>query len=690
MKLLILMNILISSVMSAGVYDVDDTPGLGLEFDGVGGISAGATSPLLVNYPEPYRSHILDYLFKPNFGASLHILKVEIGGDSQSTDGTEASHMHTSDDENYFRGYEWWLMKEAKFRNPNIRLYGLPWAFPVWLGSQGNPYKNRTNLVTYIMNWITGAQKYHNLTIDYIGIWNERPFDTEYIKMLREALDQSGYETLRIVAADGVWEPIISDVLDDPVLSKAIDAIGVHYPGTHSPDNALKTDKKLWGSEEYSAYDDLHGGACWARILTESYVNGHLTGILSWSVIASYYDALPYTRNGLMTANTPWSGYYDVSSPIWISAHITQFTEIGWRYLKHDFGVGRLVNNGTYTALTSPDQKALTIIISTIDPAFGHCFYAMPKFSVAPEKALFRLKGTYRYFTKLYVWYSKFDTIGNSTILFKRMKTIPVINGIFELNLAVNEVYTLTTLSTGNKGYYPIPRQKPFPVSYTDNFETGYEAISEPKYFAQQAGVFEVVKLPGDSHNQVVKQTVTAMPINWCKVNNPITLIGNYSWSDLYMQVDILTSDGENGTSGMFIAARINKGGCHVHRADGIYLFLDYKTKLYSLTGSTFKNSTVYLKDKLELDYGVWYTVSMDINTIPSEHGIVTNVNVQLNKKRLFNYNISSPTSSKGFMAVGMIDFGVGYFDNFHFKSNEPRSTVQFKDEKLYFEREVA
>ena len=30
------------------------------------------------------------------------------------TDGTESSHMHTSDEENSQRGYEWWLMVEAK------------------------------------------------------------------------------------------------------------------------------------------------------------------------------------------------------------------------------------------------------------------------------------------------------------------------------------------------------------------------------------------------------------------------------------------------------------------------------------------------------------------------------------------------------------------------------------------------
>ena len=54
------------------------------------------------------------FIFQPNFGAALQICKVEIGGDAQSTDGTESSHMHTADDENYQRGYEWWLMKEAK------------------------------------------------------------------------------------------------------------------------------------------------------------------------------------------------------------------------------------------------------------------------------------------------------------------------------------------------------------------------------------------------------------------------------------------------------------------------------------------------------------------------------------------------------------------------------------------------
>jgi len=50
---------------------------------------------------------------------SVHVLPFSLFSWS---DGTEPSHMHYENDENYFRGYEWWLMKEAKKRNPNITL----------------------------------------------------------------------------------------------------------------------------------------------------------------------------------------------------------------------------------------------------------------------------------------------------------------------------------------------------------------------------------------------------------------------------------------------------------------------------------------------------------------------------------------------------------------------------------------
>jgi hypothetical protein len=46
----------------------------GRVFDELGAVSAGAPSRLLIDYPEPQRSQILDYLFKPGYGAALQRL----------------------------------------------------------------------------------------------------------------------------------------------------------------------------------------------------------------------------------------------------------------------------------------------------------------------------------------------------------------------------------------------------------------------------------------------------------------------------------------------------------------------------------------------------------------------------------------------------------------------------------------
>jgi hypothetical protein len=111
---------------------------LGPRFDGHGGVSGGGGGTrLLYDYPEPARSDILDVLFKPNFGASLHILKVEIGADGDTTQGAEQSHRRTAGDTTsptrFDRGYENWLMVEAKRRNPSLHLSALEWGVPGWV-----------------------------------------------------------------------------------------------------------------------------------------------------------------------------------------------------------------------------------------------------------------------------------------------------------------------------------------------------------------------------------------------------------------------------------------------------------------------------------------------------------------------------------------------------------------------------
>ncbi|XP_013401026.1 galactocerebrosidase-like [Lingula anatina] len=641
--------------------NVDDSYGVGRNFDGIGAISGGgATSKLLVNYPEAQRNQVLDFLFKPNFGASLQILKVEIGGDSQSTDGVESSHMHTEVDVSFQRGYEWWMMKEAKKRNPNIKLYGLPWVFPGWLGNGTfNPYAMREKLVYYITSWIKGAAKVHNLQIDYIGIWNERSYDIDYIKMLRKSLDNQGFSHTQIVAADGGWG-IASDVLKDPDLANAVSILGAHYPGSMATADAQKTGKKLWASEEYSAFNNLAGGGCWARVLSEGYVNGNLTSAIAWNLISSYSAALPYSGSGLMTANQPWSGYYVVNTPIWMSAHYTQFTEIGWSYLDHGHGSGHLDSNGSYIALTSPDRSQLTIVIENMDPHDAPCFYPMPKYTVAPQTVTFTLKGSFSKIQELDVWFTHFNfTQGGHSDIFIYQGPMKVVNGSFSLTVMPNVVITLTTVKSGRKGQYPAPPPPaPFPLPYKDTFQD-YAEFSEPYNLAPQAGSFEIRSSSEPGITKVLRQVVPQPPIDTClpkRMPRPIAVIGNHSWADVRVEITCRVP-ASNGSSGVFIASRVSSGGCSAMYSNGLYFWLLLGERKFLLS-SDYAQKVVYANGTLpnSIDFNTWTSMSLFAQG--------KKVRGMLNSKDVFNLELKTVVSAYGFVAIGTNDFGMADFIN--------------------------
>ncbi|XP_066132408.1 galactocerebrosidase isoform X2 [Saccopteryx bilineata] len=614
-----------------------------------------ATSRLLVNYPEPYRSQILDYLFKPNFGASLHSLKVEIGGDGQTTDGTEPSHMHYELDENYFRGYEWWLMKEAKKRNPNITLMGLPWSFPGWLGKGFNwPYVNLQLTAYYVVTWIAGAKHYHDLDIDYVGIWNERSFDSNYIKVLRRMLNYQGFQQVKIIASDNLWQPISASMLLDAELLKVIDVIGAHYPGTRTVKQAWLTKKKLWSSEDFSTLNNDVGAGCWARILNQNYINGYMTSTIAWNLVASYYEQLPYGRSGLMTAQEPWSGHYVVQPPIWISAHTTQFTRPGWRYLKT---VGHLEKGGSYVALTD-GLGNLTIIIETMSHRHSKCIRPfLPYFNVSQQLATFVLNGSFSKIPELQVWHSK---LGKPplTVLLEQRDSLWLLDtdGSFSLELQEDELFTLTTLTTGSKGSYPPPpKSQPFPRVYKDDFNVDYPFFSEAPNFADQTGVFEYfmnTEDPGE-HRFTLRQVLNQRPVTWAAdAFNTISIIGDYKWSDMTIRCDVLIETPEKG--GVFIAGRVNKGGILIRSARGVFFWI-FANGTYRVTGDL-AGWILYAFGQVDVTAHRWYTLTLTIKGRLSSG--------TLNGQPLWT-NVPVNFPKNGWAAIGTSAFEFAQFDNF-------------------------
>src|SRR5450432_3097076 len=263
----------------------------GRTFGGIGAISGGGgNTRLLTDYPAAQQQQILDYLFEPGYGADLQILKVEIGGDTNSTDGSESSIEHSSGSINCSAGYNWWLMEQAKALNPNIKLYGLAWGAPGWIGG-GNFWS--TDMISYLVSWLNCA-KSHGLTINYLGGWNERGYSISWYEQLRSTLNADGYSGVQIVGADSDWS-IASDIASNSTFASAVNIIGVHYPCAGgdggsadtcaATSTAIGTGKPLWASENGS--QDLNSGApALIRSITRGYIDADLTAYINWPLAA--------------------------------------------------------------------------------------------------------------------------------------------------------------------------------------------------------------------------------------------------------------------------------------------------------------------------------------------------------------------------------------------------------------------
>ena len=505
----------------------------GRTFEGIGAVSAGASSRLLIDYPEPQRSEILDYLFKPDYGAGFHHLKVEVGSDMNSTDGTEPSHMRTREDENYNRGYEWWLMKEAKKRNPDIILDCLAWGAPEWIGG-GKFYSQ--DMADYYARFVQGAKKTHGLEINYVGIWNERVHDTEWIKLLRKTLNQAGLQHVGIAAADQInkWG-LIEQMEKDPQLKSAIHAVAVHYPKFKSTPAAISCGLPLWSSEDGPWRGDWRATRSLARMYNRNYVVGKMSKTLIWSPVSSYYDNLPLPSSGVLRANTPWSGNYEIQPATWGTAHTTQFAKPGWRYLD---SACVIIEGGSVVALQSATKNDFSVIIETTEARTAQLLD-------------FEIKGM-NSADSLHVWKS------NSKELFIEQPLVKIENGKFQLKAEPDSIYSLTTLKTPYKGNAEPPPSRPFPDTYTDDFEK-YEPGSTSRYFSDISGAFEVVQR-SDGKGKALRQVIMKKGIEWQKNAFPESILGDLKWKNYEVSVDVFVEN--SGFTSLFgRVGKIDKEG---------------------------------------------------------------------------------------------------------------------------------
>ena len=418
----------------------------GRVFEGIGAVSAGASTRLLPDYPEPQRSEILDYLFKPKFGAGFQHLKVEIGSGENSTCGSEPSHAVTRAElaDPKPRGYEFWLMAEARKRNPHVILDCLPWAYPHWVGNRFSQ-----NSAEWFAAFLQVARKQYGLELDWIAAaQNEQGTDLNWIrKNLRPTLDARGFPKVRLQAPDdsGLYWLIFDALEKDAELNRLIGAVGYHYidgrepwqidqkGGRDATEKAKRSGKPLWASEEWSQSGGHWGdnGALYlARLMNKLYTRDRATKFEIWCPIDSIYDPIIWGDTGVMQADTPWCGHYAVWPAVWAVAHTTQFAEPGWVYIDGACGqLDRQTWRGSHVALRDPKSGDWSLIVVT-----------------GPAKRIHVKIGAGLKAGPVHVWKS------TAAEQFIEQPPLGLQDGGIELQLDADAIYTLTSTTGQQKG----------------------------------------------------------------------------------------------------------------------------------------------------------------------------------------------------------------------------------------------
>ena len=541
----------------------------GKQFDGIGAVNGGgATSVLLKDYPEPWRSQIMDMVYKPMFGASVSALLVEIPGDGNSTQGSMPSHSHFQGDHNYLRGYMWWVMQEAKRRNAALSLDATGWSAPSWVGNFWTD-----DMVDYYMDWLQGLRDVHGLELDALGCHNEKGWNADFAKHLRKAMNERGFRDV-MLHGFGNWGNQKMDFMkymqDDKELRDALDAVCAHTFSEIqlTPEQRKMAEdmgKPVWNSEDH-VY--LPGFDCLITIVkcfNQNYIVSGATKVINWYDIGATYPLEPYSKEPpMLLAQEPWSGHYDVREALWGYAHYGQFTRVGWRYI--DDGCLNLSMGGSMVTMRDPQTGDYSIIAETKGAKKAQTI------KITMDDGL--SKG------KLCVWYS------DSLQQFVRLKDITPKGGTFSVTLKPDAVYSLSTTTGQQKGTFDnVPASKPFPIPYEDNFEQ-YTHPSEwgylPHYLADLIGCFELVEQPSahslvNSSAKCIRQTVGSHTLSWAPEWHHYTILGDADWQDYEISADVYLNPGdEAGVMGRLC----DVGSGYGIWAKGYYLKMDDKGKV--------------------------------------------------------------------------------------------------------------
>lgn len=552
----------------------------GTIFRGLGAITGNNSSRLLMDYktqnPEAYWE-IMNLLFKPDYGAGLTHVKIELGSDVNSSSGTEPSVMRSADETaDVTRGAGFLFAADALSINPGITVDLLRWGEPKWVTDAFAESGEAGYAARYLWykSAIDAAYDTYGIKFTHISAdrnETEKP-DTDWIVYFAERLENEtderyDYGAIKIVASDelGSWN-LARAMLSDERLRGAVDILAEHY-NTWADGNAKKLNreygKEIWYSEGIastniaklsvtssgSGLNGTNGALDVCNRIINGYYNGKMTMYEYQPAVAAYYSGAKYFPKSLLNAQNPWSGYYEADCGIWTSAHFTRFMKNGWRYIdsacygdgKESHAISETTNN--YLTATNPETGDYSIVICND--------------SAEQRNYTFTLENMAKAGAPITVWETRGPDEGQEydANYFKKIGTYQPAetDGKYAYSIEVKpySLVTVTTLDVGEADisvYRCNHEDQPLDIHYTDNFDYSPEFLSSrgyaPLYTTDYGGAFEVAEIDG---NHVLKQMIDEdnKPTDWHYrgTPNPITSLGDDRWSNYSAEIDFRFAD---------------------------------------------------------------------------------------------------------------------------------------------------
>ena len=353
-----------------------------------------------------------------------------------------------------------------------------------------------------------------------------------------------------------------------------------------------------------------------SRLLVQNAGWGY-SATISWYLIGAFARGMHYESDGLLRAEWPTSGHWEVTPMLWMTMHWTLFTEPGWNILQCATPQCTLAAGGNYAAVASPSYSDITIIVETFQHETSQCVRHDPTNfpPIAPSQtvtivlptALPSISGPKRFevFRSCAGWRYPADD-DDYMVKLADIVAVPVAGG-GSYNLTFTAVrdcyYTVTTVAGRVKPPLPLPPPPPppppslvgpgsvktagmggldarpaaFPLPYTEDFE-GRTAGSEAPFFGDQQGKWETVPAGGGRAGMASQQQLRLAP--WpiiepqCNQHSqPISIIGDYFFESTRVSADLLIEEADVG-AGVALRVRELMPQHWRGKAAGLYLYL--------------------------------------------------------------------------------------------------------------------